>query len=351
MQMDGYVEDTLSQVAGSSNGPLPAGVSVVIPVYNGAATLPELVSQLSEVLPKCSDRFEAVLVNDGSLDDSWQVMCHLAEQYSWLRGINLVRNYGQHNATLCGIRAAHYETTVTMDDDLQHPPSQIPKLLKKLAEGYELVYGTAQKVPHSWYRTLLSRAVKRALAAAIRQPAMIQVMPFRAFRTQLRAASARYSSPRLLIDALLGWGTTKIASVPVEYDPRREGRSNYSVFKLLEMTVLLWTSYTTVPLRIASLAGFLFVLFGMVVLGYVIITYFLEGSVPGFPFLASLISIFGGVQLFTLGVVGEYLANVFDRTLNRPLYLIQGLTKQVSGPIRRARLGAVPQKGKVDEDR
>ena len=324
--MDHYFENPLSEVAGSRHEhALPAGVSVVIPVYNGEATLPDLVSQLSKVLPDCSQRFEVILVNDSSPDGSWEVICRLAEQHPWVRGINLVRNYGQHNATLCGIRAARYDVTVTMDDDLQHPPSQVPKLLDKLAQGYDLVYGTPQKMPHSWYRTLLSRAVKRALATAIRQTAMVNVMPFRAFRTHIRVASAGYASPRLLIDVLLGWGTTKIGSIPVQYDLRRHGQSNYNIIKLLEMTVLLWTSYTTVPLRLASLIGFLFVLVGLGVFGYVIITYFSEGSVPGFPFLASLIAVFGGVQLFTLGMMGEYLANVFDRSLNRPIYLIKGV--------------------------
>jgi glycosyltransferase involved in cell wall biosynthesis len=310
---------------------LPTGVSVVIPVYNGAATLPELVRQLSVVLPRCSDRFEAILVNDGSEDASWGVVCSLANQYPWVRGINLMRNYGQHNATLCGIRAARYDVTVTMDDDLQHPPSQIPRLIVKLAEDYDLVYGTPRAMPHSWYRTLLSHAVKKTLATAIRQPMMINVIAFRAFRTQIRNASTRFASPRLLIDVLLGWGTTKITSVSVQYDPRCQGHSNYNIMKLLEMTVLLWTSYTTVPLRLASLVGFLFVLFGIFVFGYVSITYFVEGSVPGFPFLASLVSIFGGVQLFTLGMVGEYLANVFDRSLNRPVYLIKGVAMQRQG--------------------
>jgi glycosyltransferase involved in cell wall biosynthesis len=302
---------------------LTSGISVVIPVYNSEATLVDLVSQLSEVLPRCHDRYEVILVNDGSRDRSWDVICELAGRYPCVRGINLMRNFGQHNATLCGIRAARYDATVTMDDDLQHLPSEIPKLLNKLAEGFDLVYGTPNKMPHSWYRTMLSRLVKRALAVAMRQPAMTNVIAFRAFRTNIRSASNGYATPRLLIDVLLGWGTTKITAVPVQYDLRREGESNYSFGKLLEMTVLLWTSYTTVPLRIASILGFVFVLFGIAVFGYVLVSYFLEGSLPGFPFLASLVAIFGGVQLFTLGMVGEYLANVFDRSLNRPIYLIK----------------------------
>jgi undecaprenyl-phosphate 4-deoxy-4-formamido-L-arabinose transferase len=307
---------------------LPPGVSVVIPVYNGEGTLPDLVTQLADVLPGCSERFEVILVNDASPDNSWEVIRRLTERYGWVQGINLTRNAGQHNATLCGVRSAHYAVTVTMDDDLQHPPSEIPKLLAKLAEGYALVYGTPQHRPHSWYRTALSRVVKHAVAAASRQPSLVSTFPFRAFRTTLRAASVEYRSPRLILDVLLGWATTEITAIPVQYASRREGISNYSAAKLVEMTVFLWTTYTTVPLRLASVIGFFFVVFGMIVLAYVGVTYWLDGSIPGFPFLAGLISIFGGVQLFTLGMVGEYLANVFERSLNRPLYLIGDVTGQ-----------------------
>jgi glycosyltransferase involved in cell wall biosynthesis len=327
--MDQHAESLGSEVAGVPHEhALPAGVSVVIPVYNSEATLPELLLQLSKVLPDCSGRYEAILVNDDSQDGSWETVCRLAKQYSWVRGINLMRNFGQHNATLCGVRAARYDVTVTMDDDLQHPPSEVPKLLDKLVKGYDLVYGTPRNMPHSWYRTLLSRLVKRALAAAMRQPIMVNVIAFRAFRTNIRSASASCASPRLLLDVLLGWGTTKITAVPVQYDSRLRGKSNYTFGKLLEMVVLLWTSYTTIPLRLASLVGFLFVIFGVMVLSYVVVTYLFQGSIPGFPFLASLISIFSGVQLFTLGVVGEYLANIFDRSLNRPIYLIKGMAAQ-----------------------
>lgn len=305
---------------------LPSGISVVVPVYNSETTLPKLVSELSEILPECNKRFEVVLVNDDSRDRSWEVICRLAQEYPFVRGINLMRNFGQHNATLCGVHAARFEMTVTMDDDLQDPPSQIPRLLEKLEEGFDLVYGTAENKAQSWWRDLGSRMMKKAHAMAMRQPALTNVSSFRVFRTTIRTASLGYASPRLLIDVLLGWGTTRIAAAPIRFDPRHEGQSNYSFGKLFEMTVLLWTSYTTVPLRVASLIGFLFVLFGMLVLAYVLMTFFTEGSLPGFPFLASLITIFGGVQLFTLGVVGEYLANIFDRSLNRPIYIVKSVT-------------------------
>src|SRR5580704_1593170 len=126
------------------------GLSVVVPVYRSEAILPELVRRLENVLPGVASNFELVLVNDSSPDGSWDVICHLARHYPWIRAINLMRNYGQHNALLCGIRAAQHGLIVTMDDDLQHPPEEIPKLLAMLDQGYDVVYGKPAQEQHGF---------------------------------------------------------------------------------------------------------------------------------------------------------------------------------------------------------
>jgi undecaprenyl-phosphate 4-deoxy-4-formamido-L-arabinose transferase len=309
--------------AASGEAPLPRGLSVVIPCYNSAASLAELVHQLAEVLPRCSEHHEVILVNDDSPDQTWQRISDLSRQYSWVRGINLMRNYGQHNATLCGIRAARYDVTVTMNDDLQHPPSEIPALIEKLSEGYDFVYGAPATKTHPVYRLFFSRLIRISVAVATRQPMAHDVGAFRIFRTILRRAFAEYRSPQLLIDIMLGWGTTRIGSIKVRHDPRRGGRSNYGALRLLRAALLVITGYTTLPLRFASLLGFAFVVFGIGVLAFVLRVYFTVGSLPGFPFLASTIAIFGGVQLFTLGIIGEYLARMFNRSLDRPAYVVK----------------------------
>src|SRR5579884_628475 len=117
-----------------------AGISIVVPVFNSQDTLRSLVSEVSAAFN--GECFELILVNDGSKDDSWTVIQQLASEYSWIRGTDLMRNYGQHNALLCGIRAAVYDIVATIDDDLQNPPAQIHKLIAKLGEGYDVVYGT-----------------------------------------------------------------------------------------------------------------------------------------------------------------------------------------------------------------
>lgn len=299
-------------------------MSVVIPVYNAAATLPELMDRLVAVLSAQSAPYEVLMVNDGSRDGSWRVIRDLSARHDCLRGIELMRNYGQHNALLCGIRAATGQLIVTMDDDLQHPPEEIPRLLAALTEGVDVVYGTPLHEQHGLWRDLASQITKFALRHSMGAPAAQKVSAFRAFRAQLERAFADYQSPFVSIDVLLTWGTTRFAAVPVRHDPRRQGASNYTFRKLVTHALNMLTGFSTWPLKIASMIGFLFTIFGLVVLGFVLGRYLLEGSaVAGFPFLASMIALFSGAQLFALGIIGEYLARMHFRMMERPTYTVR----------------------------
>jgi undecaprenyl-phosphate 4-deoxy-4-formamido-L-arabinose transferase len=209
-----------------------------------------------------------------------------------------------------------------MDDDLQHPPEDIPLLLDKLEKGYDVVYGVPKKLPHSWWRNLGSILTKWVVAAAIGIPTVRDVSAFRAFRTDLRRAFDGYENPDVMIDVLLSWGTTHFTTVPVDEQPRSVGKSNYNLARLLRMSLLYLTNFSTKPLRFSNIIGFFFTLIGFIGFIYVITIYFVAGSVPGFPFLASAIMVFSGVQLFALGIIGEYLARVFERTAGRKSYTI-----------------------------
>ncbi len=297
--------------------------SVVVPVYKGAATLEPLVGRLGQVLPTLAEQFEVILVNDGSPDQSWGVIERLVAQHNWVRGISLMRNYGQENATLCGILESRYEVVATMDDDLQHCPEELPKLFAKLGEGYDVVYGVARSRHQSWWKTALSAAVKWAISSVMGVRTVRDISSFKAFRGSLRQAFGASNSPDVQIDVLLSWATTRFASVEVDDAPRAAGSSNYGFIKLIKVSLLILTNYTTIPLRFASIVGFVFTLLGVLVLLYVLGVYFVEGSIPGFSFLASTITIFSGVQLFALGIIGEYLARVFERSSGRPPYAIQ----------------------------
>ena len=297
--------------------------SIVIPVYNGAESMPALVERLHNVLPGVAGKYEVILVNDGSRDQSWDRIVELSNQYSWITGMNLARNYGQHNALLCGIRQAQYEFIVTMDDDLQNPPEAIPGLLAKLAEGYDVVYGTPEREQHGLWRNLASQMTKLALQGAMGVETARNVSAFRAFRTHVRDTFASYHGFSVNIDVLLTWGTNRFTFTPVRHDPRRLGSSNYSLGKLVLHGLNMLTGFSTLPLQLASITGFSFMFFGIGVLVYVLGRYAILGySVPGFPFLASIIAIFSGAQLFALGIIGEYLARMYFQTMDRPPYAL-----------------------------
>ena len=297
--------------------------TVIIPVYNGEETIIPLTERLIKVLPELFSDYEIILVDDCSPDGSWKVAKSLQEKYpSVVRAIHLSRNFGQHNATLCGIREARYEICITMDDDLQHPPEQLPLLIEELDKGYDVVYAVPKKLPHSWWRNLGSKLTKIILGKIMGIP-IREIGAFRVFRTNLREAFKDYRSPEVYIDPLLSWGSRNFSHVYVEEDKREIGESNYSLSKLIKASLLILTGYSTAPLRFASMLGFIFMLFGFAVLVYVFIITFSLGSTPGFPFLASIISIFAGVQLFTLGIIGEYLARVYDRSSDKPPYVVR----------------------------
>ena len=306
-----------------------SSISVIVPVYNSQTTLEELTARIQAVLEPLTDCFEIIFVNDCSLDESWNEITRLVEHNSHIQGLNLMRNYGQHNALLCGVRVANYDLIVTMDDDLQHPPEEIPKLLDKLADGYDVVYGIPEREQHGVWRDLASQITKIVLKNAMGTEIARNISAFRVFRTQIRDAFATYRGPFVSIDVLLTWGTTRFAALAVRHEPRRVGVSNYTIRKLIIHAFNMMTGFSTLPLRLAGLVGFAFTLFGVSILSYVVGRYFIQGSVvPGFPFLASVIAIFSGAQLFALGIIGEYLARIHFRSMERPTYTVRSTVHQ-----------------------
>jgi len=285
-------------------------LSVVIPVFNSEASLGMLTERLIPVLEERGAAFEILLVNDGSADQSWRVVEDLAKDRPFIRGINFMRNYGQHNALLCGIRAANYEVIATLDDDLQHPPEELHKLLAALDTDADVVYGTPRLERHGLLRDLASKLTKLALQSAMGASTARKVSAFRVLRTHLREAFAEYRSPHVNVDILLTWATTKFG-------------------KLLTHALNMMTGFSTLPLQFASWTGFAFTLFGVVVLAGVVTRYLVSGStVPGFSFLASVIAIFSGAQLLALGIIGEYVARIHSRSLDRPAYIVRTTTER-----------------------
>jgi glycosyltransferase involved in cell wall biosynthesis len=302
-------------------------ISIVIPVYRSAESLTELHRRLADVFDSRAQALEILFIEDCGGDQSWNVIKQLSQVDQRVHGFRMSRNYGQHNALLCGIRAARGEVIVTMDDDLQHPPEELPKLLAKLDEGFDVVYGPPQQEQHGLLRNLASQITKLALAEAMGAANARQVSALRVFRTELREAFAAYRSPTVNIDVLLTWASTRFAAVPVGHERRKFGDSGYTTGKLIRHALNMMTGFSTRPLQIASLIGFGFALFGFVILAYVLVRWLLQGStVPGFAFLACIVAIFSGVQLLALGIIGEYLARMHFRAMDRPSYAVRDRT-------------------------
>ena len=300
---------------------LTEGVSVVVPVYNSADTILELVDRIAQVLANERHPYEIILVDDGSRDESWKQIVAAAESRQVIVPVRLTRNFGQHNALLCGLRKAKYATTVTIDDDLQHPPEDIPRLLERLSEA-DVVYGSPTTQQHGFLRNLASTMTKVALSRAMGAENARHLSAFRAFRTSLRAGFDGFNAPNVSVDVLLTWATNRFTFIEVEHQPRAHGTSNYTVRRLLAHALNMVTGFSILPLQIASFLGLSATLFGGGLLAYLLIRWAVGGTVvPGFTFIASAIVLFGGVQLFALGLIGEYIARIHVRSMGRPAYL------------------------------
>lgn len=305
---------------------------MVVPVYNSEATLEPLVERLLTVLAELAPAHEVLLVNDGSRDGSWARVRELAAAHEAVRGVDLARNFGQHNALLAGIRRARFDTLVTIDDDLQHPPEELGKLVRALGPELDVVYGCPSQRAHSGARNLGSSLIRLALRSSMGAELARDVSAFRAFRTRLRDAFEHYHGSFISVDVLLTWGTARFGAVEVAHAARAVGRSNYDFRRLFTQAFNMLTGFSTVPLQLASWVGFVFTSFGALVLVYVVGRYFLEeGNVPGFPFLASIIALFSGAQLFALGVIGEYLARMHFRLMSKPAYVVRSDTAREDG--------------------
>ena len=299
-------------------------VSIIVPVYNGEATLSELTDRIEAALKPHVELFEIIFVNDGSNDDSWNVILELADQKDYVRGYNLMTNFGQHNALLAGINKAQYKVMITIDDDLQHPPEEIPRLLKTLCDGYDVVYGRPKRKSQNLWRKISSKILKTVLKVVLGAKMGEQSSAFRAFRSELTRGFKKFNDAQLAIDVLLSWSAARVTHIRVEHNPRQNGNSGYTFRKLATLAFNMLTGYSILPLRIASGLGFITAFFGLGLFFYVVIQRLVETNyVPGFTFIAAETALFAGLQLFSIGIIGEYIARLHFRTMGKPPYVIR----------------------------
>jgi len=300
-------------------------ISAVIPVYNSAQTLHELQERLEKVLQELvGSRYELIFVNDGSSDSSWKILKEMASTNETITAINLTRNFGQHNALMCAFSHATGKYIVTIDDDLQNPPEEIPKLFKEINNGHDVVYGIFDTKQHSKFRNLGSRFVQFIYRKTFN--INTQVTSFRIIKREIIQRILSYDKSFTYIDGFISWFTINIANVRVEHHQRQEGISGYSLSKLLVLAFNMMTNFSIVPLQIASLTGLMFAFVGFGFGMFFLWKKLLFGiPVSGFTSIIVSITIFSGVQLVTMGILGEYIGRIHINVNKRPQYAIRDM--------------------------
>lgn len=300
--------------------------SVVIPVYGSAKILPALAARLEQVLRPLAGAqgFEVILVHDHGPDDAWDVITTLAAKFPWLRGIDLGRNAGQHNAIMAGLGRARGSRIITMDDDLQHDPADIPRILACLDAGHDLCYAQFESRQHALWKRLgswFNDAVARRL---LKKPRGLYLSPFRGLRGKLLESVLRYQGPFVYLDGLLLQSTDSIGTIDATHHARSDGRSGYSLRKSISLWLQMATSFSVTPLRLVSLAGIVASLLGFLMALLVLVRKLTSPDMAlGWPSLIITVLLLGGMQLLALGVIGEYIGRVLLTINRRPQYVVR----------------------------
>ena len=304
-------------------------LTVVIPVYRSEATLELLFQRLIPALDSLDRNYEVVLVEDGSPDNSWLVLQSLQKRFAdRVVAVQLMRNSGQHNALMCGLRHARGTVVVTMDDDLQNPPEEISRLLQEIeSSDSDLVYGQYGDKKHTAFRNVGSLITNSFYRSVFRT--RTTVTSFRAIRRPLLNAILDYNQSFVFLDGLLAWNTQRVASVLVEHHPRQIGQSTYSFGKLLTLAINLFTSFSLIPLQFISLIGVLTLLSGFAVGAYSVLLTMAGGSISGFVLILTALFILGGVQLMAIGMIGEYTGRMHLHINGKPQYRERLVLKMV----------------------
>ena len=294
-------------------------LSVVIPCYKSPSTLVNLVHEIIDLSNQINLQ-DVILVFDGDPQDSKVNEKVFQELSSKVKCITLAKNFGQHNAIYAGILHAKSELIATMDDDSQHLPKELMKMLDALNPKVDVIYGVPIVEEHGFVRSFSSRLVKNILWRTGVEHAR-QISAFRIFKRDLITGLGEIRNPFVQIDVLLGWTTSRVGSVEVQMNRRSEGQSNYNLSKLLTYAYNLVTGYSVKPLRFVSYVGILSFLFGISLFAYSLVSYFVADETPsGFTFIAASVSLFSGIQLLSLGVISEYLGRIFAHTSGQPIF-------------------------------
>jgi undecaprenyl-phosphate 4-deoxy-4-formamido-L-arabinose transferase len=308
-------------------------LSIVVPVYHSADCLEALNRAISEALLPLGIRYEVILVNDCSPDESWTVIEDLCRCNSNVIGVDLRRNFGQDNALLTGIRQASGQYLVVMDDDLQHDPKDIPSLVCGLEAGFDVVYGQFRKKRHKVWKNVGSWFAGKIAEWMLNKPSDIYLSPYKAFRREVADLICNYHGAEPYIDGLLLQVTSRVTQVPVEHRPRYSGKSTYTLWESIRIWTRIAFSFSVKPLRLVSIFGLAFSVLG-VLLGIAVILYRLSSpksfpeSTAGWASLIVAVLFLGGIQMIFFGILGEYAGRTYLRVNDQPQTAIRTVIGQ-----------------------
>jgi len=315
-------------------------LSVVLPAHDEQDNLPQLVERLCAVLDTLPDESEVILVDDGSNDATWVRMQEAAEAYDVVRALRLSRNFGHQAALTAGLSVASGDGVVTMDSDLQHPPEAIPDLLAKAVEGYDVVYAIrVRREGEGWFKARASTAFYKFLNRVARLDLPQGAADFRFMSRRVVEALMTMPERHRFLRGMTRWVGYRQGVVAYESPARAAGQSKYTLRRMLRFALGAIVSFSAVPLRIASLLGFVASALGAVYLAYVVAVRLLtDTAVAGWTSVVVVALILGGAQLICLGIIGQYLGQMYDEVKGRPLFLIADDTRE-DGPPAESDLG------------
>ncbi len=302
-------------------------LSVVVPVFNSDKTLHELFSRLKDVFEQIEQDFEVLFVDDFSSDRSWDVIRQLKEEHpSVVTGIRLATNTGQHNATLCGLFFSAGDMMITIDDDLQVPPEEIPKLIDHYQHtNADVVYGIYANKKHSSFRNLGSKIMEKIIQNYANSPG--KGSSFKLIKGDIAHQITKLNHTNIFLDEIIGWFTDDIQYVEVEHIERKEGQSGYSTLKLIFTTTNILVNYTALPLRMMTYGGLFFALLFFCLGIYYIYNKIFYAVQLGFTSLIVTIFFATSLILLCLGIIGEYIRRLYLSYQNKPAFSVKELLK------------------------
>jgi len=292
-------------------------ISVVVPVYRSGATLEALYARLEPVLSSTAEEWEIILVDDASGDGTFEVMEQLHRRDPRVRLVRFSRNMGQHNAVLCGLKRSRGSHVVTLDDDLQNPPEEIPRFVAKIDEGYDLVIGRIDGgKKHAWHRNLSSRALQMLVNRVLGKPREIALSSYRCMTRRAADSMAVHTGAHVYMPAVMFHSVPheRICNIPVAHHERRHGRSTYTLRKLVRLASYLLINHSSLPLRVVTVWGLILSGVSLGYAAFVALDVLIHGStVTGWPSLVVLISFLSGNIMFCMGILGEYIGRLVEQ--------------------------------------